>query len=160
MGFLPKKKCGVFKAQKATRFCCQKATAFKSAGLPQNRYLIQPLMFTHFSDAVFATKQMQKKRKTLICVMQRHQKPLTSALFPKNSKAKGRGKKSSHQSSSKKHFLIMLLWPFIVPHSDWHCFRELCREARRTYLVLHHLRVSPLFSVLSSYQIESTMHLN
>jgi len=75
-------------------------------------------MFTHPCNAVFAAKHIQIKRKALISAVQHHQKPLTSSLFQCDSKAKGRGKKSSHQSCGSKHFLVVLLWPFIVPHSD------------------------------------------
>lgn len=75
-------------------------------------------MFTHLRNAVFAAKHIQIKRKALIRAMQHHQKPLTSPLFQYDSKAKGRGTKCFHQSCSKKHFLVVLLWPYIVPHSD------------------------------------------
>lgn len=115
----------------------------------------------HLCNAGFAAKYIQIERKTLICAVQHHQNPPTSPFFQCDWKAKGEGTKSSHQSCSKKHFLVVLLWPFIVPHSDWHCFWELCRAARGTFLVLRHLSVSALlmrfpFQVTIKQRVQST----
>lgn len=65
--------------------------------------------------------------------MQCHLKHLTSPLSLYNSKARGRGTKSSHLSSSKKHFLMMLLWSFIIPHSAWTALHS-CAERQEEYI--------------------------
>lgn len=100
----------------------------------------------------FATKKKKKmQKKRTICVMQCHLKPLTSLLFLYNSKAKGRRTKSSHQSSSKKHFLIMLLWPFRVTDTSL----ESCAE-KQEHIWSYITSGSALFSISSNYQIECT----